>query len=65
MSYEVFQNQVRKLISKVDDQMPVHFRESDDGRYFADADGITIIGRAGSLKVTVRYGSGHQMMTIL
>ena len=64
MSYEVFKKQVRKLISKVDEGMPVNFW-TEEGRYFASADGITIIGRSGSLKVTVRYGSGHQMMTVL
>ena len=65
MSYEVFQFQVKKLIAKTGERIPVHFSKSEDGRYFADADGITIIGRSGSLKVTVRYGSGHQMMTVL
>lgn len=64
MSFEVFKSNVRKLISKVDESMPVSFWVEED-KYFAAADGITIIGRVGSLKVTVRYGSGHQMMAVL
>lgn len=64
MSYEVFKQNVNRLIEKAGIK-EVFYRESEDGRYFADADGVTIIGRKGSLKVTVRYGSGHQMMAVL
>lgn len=64
MSYEVFNQNVNRLIEKAGIK-EVFYRESEDGRYFADADGVTIIGRKGSLKVTVRYGSGHQMMAVL
>lgn len=64
MSYEVFKQNVNRLIEKAGIK-EVFYRESEDGRYFADADGVTIIGRKGSLKVTVRYGSGHQSMATL
>lgn len=64
MTFEVFKQNVNRLIKKAGIK-EVFYRESSDGRYFADADGVTIIGRQGSLKVTVRYGSGHQMMAVL
>ena len=64
MTFEIFRQSVNRLIEKAGIK-EVFYRESEDGRYFADADGVTIIGRKGSLKVTVRYGSGHQMMAVL
>lgn len=64
MTFKKFQQNVNTLIERAGINK-ASFRESDDGRFFAYADDITIIGRRGSLKVTVRYGSGHQSMAVL
>lgn len=64
MSYEVFQRRVNALIDRAGGGIKVRFSEDDEkGRYFAKcSDGTTIIGNPSSIKVTVRFGSGHQAM---
>ena len=66
MSYEVFQRKVNALVAKVGG-IDVDFKnDTEHGRFFANcSDGTTIIARPSSLKVTVRYGSGHQMMAAI
>ena len=64
MTFEAFRNKVFALIRKSGEESPVVFRVYDD-KYYAEIDDVTIIGRSGSLKVTVRYGSGHQAMAVL
>jgi len=67
MSYEVFQHKVNALIARVGGGIKVRFNnDTDKGRFFANcSDGTTIIGRPSTLKVTVRYGSGHQAMATI
>lgn len=67
MSYEVFRRKVNALISRTGGNISVRFHnDADKGRFFANcSDGTTIIGNPSSLKVTVRYGSGHQAMAAI
>ena len=64
MTYEVFQKKVLSLLAKSGIDTKVRFHDDHDkGRFFANcAEGVTIIGNPSSLKVTVRFGSGHQAM---
>lgn len=67
MSYEVFRRRVNALVSRAGGDIRVRFsNDTDKGRFFANcSDGTTIIGCPSSLKVTVRYGSGHQSMAAI
>lgn len=66
MSYERFKAHINGLIAKAGGNITARFNHAADGRYFANcSDGTTIIGNSHSLKLTVRYGSGHQMMASL
>lgn len=67
MSYEVFKRRVNALIDHAGGGIEVCFNnDTENGRFFANcSDGTTIIGRPSSLKVTVRYGSGHQAMAAI
>lgn len=67
MSYEVFRRKVNALIGRAGGGISVRFsKDADTGRFFARcSDGTTIIGNPSTLKVTVRYGSGHQMMAAI
>ncbi len=62
MSYEVFRRKVNALVAKAGGNISVRFsRDDDKGKFFANcSDGTTIIGNMASLKVTVRFGRGHQ-----
>lgn len=64
MSYDVFRRKVNALISRAGGGISVRFHnDAEKGKFFANcSDGTTIIGNSSSLKVTVRYGSGHQAM---
>ena len=67
MSYEVFERKVNALIKKAGGKITVLFHnDTDKGKFFANcSDGTTIIGNPKSLKVTVRFGSGHQAMATI
>ena len=67
MSYEVFERKVNALIKKAGGKITVLFHnDTDKGKFFAIfSDGTTIIGNPKSLKVTVRFGSGHQAMATI
>ena len=67
MSYEVFERKVNALIKKAGGKITVRFRnDTDKGKFFANcSDGTVIIGNPASLKVTVRFGSGHQAMATI
>ncbi len=67
MGYDVFQRKVNALIVKAGGKIKVKFScDTDKGQFFANcSDGTTIIGNRSSLKVTVRFGSGHQAMTAI
>ena len=67
MSYDVFRRKVNALISRAGGGISVRFHnDAEKGKFFANCSyGTTIIGNPSSLKVTVRYGSGHQMMAAI
>lgn len=62
MSYEVFKRKVNALINKVGGGINVKFSTNPEkGKHYANcSDGTTIIGNEACLKVSVRWGSGHQ-----
>lgn len=62
MSYKVFRRKVNALIAKAGGGISVRFsNDSEKGRYCAScSDGTTIIGNEVCLRVSVRWGSGHQ-----
>lgn len=67
MSFDSFKQKVTALIHRAGGDIGVRFNnDTDKGRYFANcSDGTTIIGCPSSLKVTVRFGSGHQAMATI
>lgn len=67
MSYESFKAKVNALIKRADKSIRVEFSTDDEkGKHFANcSDGTTIIGHPGSLKVTVKWGSGHTSMATI
>lgn len=66
MSYEVFKNKVTTLLSKVGGVTAEFSNDADNGRFFANcSDGTTLTGHAKSLKVTVKWGSGHTAMAAI
>ena len=67
MAFDVFQNKVKALIERAGGGISVKFyNDKEIGKFFARcSDGTTIIGNPTSLKVTVRYGSGHQHMATI
>lgn len=67
MPYENFMARVIDTVVKAGGNLSVRFKnDTEHGRFFANiSDGTTIIGRPDCLKVTVRFGSGHQAMAEL
>lgn len=67
MSYEVFKRRVNALIDRAGGGIEVRFsNDIDEGKFFAKcSDGTIIIGCSSGLKVTVRYGSGHQAIATI
>lgn len=67
MSYEVFKRKVNALIARAGGRITVRFStDAEAGKHYADcSDGTTIAGNLSCLKVTVRYGSGHQAMAAI
>lgn len=66
MSYEVFQQRVNGIVSRIKGAKPtVKFRhDADTGKHYANfSDGTTIIGNTIAKRVAVKWGSGH-MSTI-
>ena len=69
MSFEEFIARVLEKfcsgVENAEDKVRVR-NDRENGRYFAYLpDESTVIARPGSLKVTVRFGSDHQIMTEL
>ena len=64
MSYERFQEKVNALIKRAGGNIKVWFSTDEEkGKHTARcSDGTTIIGNSTVLKLTVRWGSGHQSM---
>lgn len=67
MSFSTFRNKVNSILSRTNTNLMVWFsHDTEQGKYFAKfSDGTTIIGHPSGKKVTVRYGSGHQMMAAI
>lgn len=67
MSYEVFRRKVNALVVRAGGGITVRFHnDTEKGRFFANcSDGTTIIGNPASLKVSVRFGSGHQAVAAI
>lgn len=67
MSFEVFKNKIGALVSKSDPNAKVFYSyDKQSGKYWARfADGTVITGHPSGRKITVRYGSGHQMMAAI
>lgn len=62
MSYEVFQQRVNTILSRMKGAKPkVSFRhDAESGRHYANFhDGTTITGNTVAKNVMVRWGSGH------
>lgn len=62
MSYEVFQQRVNTILSRMKGAKPkVSFRhDAESGRHYANfPDGTTITGNTVAKNVMVRRGSGH------
>ena len=58
MSYEDFQEKVKAILEKAGGVTAKFFH--DDGKHHAlCSDGTMIVGNSQSLKVMVRWGSGH------
>ncbi len=67
MTYEAFKSGILNIVRKSGEETHVRFRnDKERGRYAAYcSNGVKIFGNSSSLKITVRYGSGHQMMTAI
>ncbi len=67
MSFDSFKQKVTALIVRAGGDIGVRFsNDTEKGRFSANcSDGTTIIGSPSSLKVTVRFGSGHQAMATI
>lgn len=67
MSFEVFKNKIGNLISKADPKTRAFYSyDKQSGKYWARlSDGTVITGHPSGNKITVRYGSGHQMMAAI
>lgn len=67
MSNESFKARVNALIRRSKQDVSVDFNtDEESGKYYANcSDGTTIIGRPHSLKVTVKWGSGHTSMATI
>lgn len=67
MSYEAFMAKVNALIRRSGQSISVRFSTDDEnGKHYANcSDGTTIIGCPSSLRVTVKWGSGHTSMAAI
>ena len=62
MSFYNFKCRVMRLIneaSKKGGRIAVRFAADDEGKFYAFADGITIVGNKYSKRVAVKWGSDH------
>lgn len=67
MTFETFQAKINSIIAKAGGNLQVLFsHDLGQEKYYAKiSDGTTITGHPSGHKVTVRYGSGHQMMAAI
>lgn len=65
MSFEAFKARVKRILSKVN-MSAIFTQDEYNGKYIAICnDGTQIIGNSVSMKVTVKFGSGHQAMAAI
>lgn len=66
MSFDSFKTCVENLIAKAGGGIKVDFSTDDNGKYVAKcADGVIITGNSIGIKLSVRWGSGHQSMAMI
>lgn len=67
MSYETFQSRIKALINKIGGDVNVRFStDPEQGKHYANcSDGTIIIGNKTCLKVSIRWGSGHQAIATI
>ena len=67
MSYESFKAKVNTLIRRSGQNVSVRFSaDNEKGKLYANlSDGTTITGCPCSLKITVKWGSGHTAMATI
>lgn len=67
MSYEAFVEKVNALIQRSGASINVRFSvDQEKGKHYAEcSDGTTIIGCPSSLKVSVKWGSGHSAIAAI
>ena len=63
MTYERFCEKITALLQRVGGISAEFVNDTEAGKYLARcSDGTMLIGNSTSLKLTIRYGTGHQMM---
>lgn len=67
MTFKVFKEKIDSIIAKAADNITVFYNyDKMVGKFYARlSDGAVITGCPSSRKITVRYGSGHQMMVAI
>ena len=66
MSYEAFKAMVNALISRKGLNInPRFYYDTDKGKYYANCEGIKIIGTPVGKRITVKWGSGHTAMAAI
>lgn len=66
MSYEAFVAMVNALITRKKLNIkPRFYNDTEKGKYYANCGDIKIIGIPSSMKVTVKWGSGHTAMAAI
>lgn len=67
MTFKVFKDKIDAIIAKTADNITVFYSHNKAiGKFYARfSDGTVITGCPSGRKVTVRYGSGHQMMAVI
>ena len=67
MTYEDFIARISALIAKAGGDIRARFfNDTERGLYRCScSDGTVITGHPSGLRITIRYGSGHQMMATL
>lgn len=59
MSYEEFQKRIKALLKKAGGGVRARFFHEDGKHHAMCSDGTVIVGNSQTLKVMVRWGSGH------
>lgn len=67
MTFEMFKTKINGIITRAGGNLNVWFSHDETiGKFYARfSDGTVITGHPSGRKVTVRYGSGHQMMAAI